>query len=225
MSVIFSSQPSQLLRSASCSQHSALHSPVFRAGFTSAIFLPVTLIILTYLYFYYILSRRTRYPHSEPCQTPECSNVCSLSTTTTAIQRQNMTAARITLLILFSCLICWVPASLTHLLFCPAGERYRIKAFRCYQQSTSQLNSNQAVPSLRLTSTLTPCSFSTSLSTFFSYPSPSLTLSSSPSDSDWSEGTSSDSYGAETRGQNYGRNGSSLSRDTASFQIELNELL
>ena len=36
------------------------HSPVFRAGFTSAIFLPVTLIIITYLYFYYILSRRTR---------------------------------------------------------------------------------------------------------------------------------------------------------------------
>ena len=125
MFVIFSSQPSQLLRSASCSQHSALHSPVFRAGFTSAIFLPVTLIIITYLYFYYILSRRTRYQQSPPCQTPEYSDVCSLSTITTAIQRQNMTAARITLLILFSCLICWVPASLTHLLFCPSGGRYK----------------------------------------------------------------------------------------------------
>ena len=122
MFVIFSSQPSQLLRSVSCSQHSALHSPVFRAGFTSAIFLPVTLIILTYLYFYHILSRRTRYQgllHTE--SESEYSDVCRLSTITTAIQKQNMRAARITLLILFSCLICWVPASLTHLLFCPSG--------------------------------------------------------------------------------------------------------
>ena len=46
---------------------------------------------------------------------------------TTAIQRQNMTAARITLLILFSCLICWVPASLTHLLFCPSGKTGKIR--------------------------------------------------------------------------------------------------
>ena len=57
---------------------------------------------------------------------PQCKvigDVSRLSTITTAIQKQNMTAARITLLILFSCLICWVPASLTHLLFCPSGKR------------------------------------------------------------------------------------------------------
>ena len=56
----FSSQPDQLLRSAGCEDHSALQSSAFRAVFTSAIFLPVSVIILTYSYFYYILYRRTR---------------------------------------------------------------------------------------------------------------------------------------------------------------------
>ena len=56
----FSSLPSQLFRSSSCSDYSLLQSLQFRAVFTSAIFLPVAIIILTYAYFYFILSRRLR---------------------------------------------------------------------------------------------------------------------------------------------------------------------
>ena len=60
MFVTFSSLPSKLLRSADCEDNSPLYSQTFRTVFTSAIYVPVTVIILTYLYFYYILSRRTR---------------------------------------------------------------------------------------------------------------------------------------------------------------------
>ena len=57
---VFSSQPDKLFLSTSCSDFSPLGSLDFRAAFTSAIFIPVTIIAVTYSYFYLILSQRTR---------------------------------------------------------------------------------------------------------------------------------------------------------------------
>ena len=43
---------------------------------------------------------------------------------TTTIQKQNIRAAGVTLLILSSCLLCWIPVSVTHLLICPQDCLY-----------------------------------------------------------------------------------------------------
>ena len=100
----FSSVPDQMFLSQSCSEISILQTFSFRAYFTSAIFTPVILIIFTYSYFYFVLHQRT-----------------SLARCGQGIQRQNIRAAGITFLILLSCLLCWVPASVTHLIICPQG--------------------------------------------------------------------------------------------------------
>ena len=64
----------------------------------------MVIIIVTYSYFYFVLSQRT-----------------VLSRCSKGIQRQNIRAAGITFLILLSCLFCWIPASVTHLVICPDG--------------------------------------------------------------------------------------------------------
>ena len=60
----------------------------------------------TYSYFYLLLSRRSGLTSGQAGR---------------GIQKQNLRAARVTLLILFSCLACWLPATTTHLLVCPTG--------------------------------------------------------------------------------------------------------
>ena len=104
---VFSSFPDQLFSSEYCADISLLQTRTFRAFFVAAIFTPLAIIITTYFLFYHLLSKRSK-----------------LSRSNRTIQRQNRRAARITLLILLSCIICWLPASITHLVICPEGCIY-----------------------------------------------------------------------------------------------------
>ena len=137
----FSSIPSKLFLSSSCSDVSTLQTFIFRVIFTSAIFIPVMIIMCTYGYFYIILSRRFRWELKSHKSTNYI--FCSLTTITSAIQKQNIRAAGITLVILISCLLCWIPISVTHLLICPSGKfsksiffRIIIDASGCLYQDT-----------------------------------------------------------------------------------------
>ena len=64
-----------------------------------------------------------------------------LTHVTTAIQKQNIRAAGLTLLILSSCLLCWIPVSVTHLMICPEGlefhERTLMSIFCTFRMSVS----------------------------------------------------------------------------------------
>jgi len=104
---LFLSFPGQFFQSDSCSEYSPLQTLSFRGMLTSLIFVPLLLIIFLYVVFFIILSRRLR-----------------ISTSSTAVQKQNTRAASVTVLILISCLLCWLPASISHLLICPKGCKF-----------------------------------------------------------------------------------------------------
>merc|ERR1711915_676536 len=55
---VFTSFPDKMFLSPSCSDVSTLQTFSFRAYFTSAIFIPVLVILVTYSYFYVILHQR-----------------------------------------------------------------------------------------------------------------------------------------------------------------------
>ena len=102
--IIFSSVSNELFMSENCAEVSILQTFAFRAYFVSAIFGPLAVITITYSYFHYVLSKRF-----------------NLSRSSRSIQRQNIRVAGITFLILLSCLFCWLPASVIHLVICPDG--------------------------------------------------------------------------------------------------------
>merc|ERR1711963_951754 len=104
LAFIFSAFPNKLFMSASCNNVLLPQTFSWRVYFASALFLPLMLILFNYAYFHIMIKRRVKASRSSRC-----------------IQRQNIKASRITFAILMSCLICWAPASIVHLVVCPLG--------------------------------------------------------------------------------------------------------
>ncbi|XP_023325111.1 cannabinoid receptor 2 [Eurytemora carolleeae] len=114
LAVLFLSIPDQLFLSLYCSNYTILQTFKFRSAFTSVIFIPIIIISLNYVYFYYILSCRFKIRTTQGI-THHDERVSS------GVSKQNRRAAGITLMVLLSCSVCWIPVSVAHLLICPKG--------------------------------------------------------------------------------------------------------
>lgn len=108
--VLFSSISGQGFRSDNCEDHDFLSSYNFRVIFSSLILIPTLLIIIIYALFHSILWGKRDIRQS-------------------TISKQNIKAAKTTLMILFTCTVGWLPAVTCHLLICEDNCKFKIQDF------------------------------------------------------------------------------------------------
>ena len=78
----------------------------FRSIYSSLILLPLASILILYSYFHVLLWKRR-------------------DINKTTVSKQNIKAAKTTLLIMFTCTLGWLPAVVNHMLICDQGCRYQ----------------------------------------------------------------------------------------------------
>ena len=111
--ILFSSIKGQGFLSEECGVHDFLLAMPFRAVYSSLIIVPTILILAIYAYFHYLLWRKRRDFYKQAA----------------GISRQNIKAAKTTLLIMMTCTFGWMPAVTNHLLICNEGCRYQPSDF------------------------------------------------------------------------------------------------
>ena len=109
--IVFSSISGQGFLSNECWEHDFLENLAFRAVYSSLILIPTLLILVIYGYFHYLLWVKRDVSKS-------------------TVSRQNIKAAKTTLLIMFTCTCGWLPAVVNHLLICNQGCRYQSQDFQ-----------------------------------------------------------------------------------------------
>lgn len=108
--VLFSSMPGQGFLSDGCTNHAFLTKFTFRMIYSSLILVPTLFILLTYFWFHKTLWGKR-------------------DVSKTAISKQNIKAAKTTLMIILTCMMGWLPATINHLLICDEGCKYQLWDF------------------------------------------------------------------------------------------------
>lgn len=107
---LFSSMNDQGFQSKNCERHDFLSSYSFRVIFSCLILIPTLLIMIIYALFHSILWGKRDIRQS-------------------AISKQNIKAAKTTLMILFTCTAGWLPAVTCHLLICEDNCKFKYQDF------------------------------------------------------------------------------------------------
>ena len=108
----FSSISGEAFLSENCAGHDFLQKFPFRAAYSSIILFPTALIFIIYGYFHILLWYKR-------------------DITKSTVSKQNIRAAKTTLLIMFTCTCGWLPAVVNHLIICEDDVRcpYQIQDF------------------------------------------------------------------------------------------------